>query len=126
MQTSITFSEKAANRVKRLIEDEGDPNLCLRVFISGGGCNGFSYGFTFDDSRAEDDAVIERAGVLMLVDAMSYPYLDGADVDYVEDLSGAQFVVSNPNAAATCGCGSSLSLLKLPSVGALLTGIYCT
>lgn len=110
MQTSITFSERAANRVKRLIEDEGDPNLCLRVFISGGGCNGFSYGFTFDDSRADDDAVIERAGVLMLVDAMSYPYLDGADVDYIEDLSGAQFVVSNPNAAATCGCGSSFSL----------------
>ncbi len=110
MQTSITFSEKAANKVKRLIEDEGDPSLCLRVFISGGGCNGFSYGSIFDDTRAEDDAVIERGGVVMLVDAMSYPYLDGADVDYIEDLSGAQFVVSNPNAAATCGCGSSFSL----------------
>ena len=95
---------------RRLIEEEGDPSLCLRVFISGGGCNGFSYVFTFDDTQAEDDAVIERCGVLMLVDAMSYPYLDGADVDYVEDLSGAQFVVSNPNAAATCGCGSSFSL----------------
>ena len=91
--------------MKRLIEDEGDPSLCLRVFISGGGCNGFSYGFTFDDSRAEDDAVIERDGVVMLVDAMSYPYLDGADVDYIEDLSGAQFVVSNPNAAATVAAG---------------------
>ena len=110
MQNSITFSEKAANKVRRLIEEEGDSSLCLRVFISGGGCNGFSYGFTFDDTQAEDDAVIERGGVLTLVDAMSYPYLDGADVDYVEDLSGAQFVVSNPNAAATCGCGSSFSL----------------
>ena len=110
MQNSITFSEKAANKVRRLIEEEGDSSLCLRVFICGGGCNGFSYGFTFDDTQAEDDAVIERGGVLMLVDAMSYPYLDGADVDYVEDLSGAQFVVSNPNAAATCGCGSSFSL----------------
>ena len=110
METEITFSERAASKVKRLIEDEGDAQLCLRVFITGGGCNGFSYGFTFDDAQAEDDAVVEQSGVRMLVDSMSYPYLAGADVDYVEDLSGAQFTVSNPNAAATCGCGSSFSL----------------
>lgn len=110
MHADIEFSEKAASKVKRLIEDEGDPLLCLRVFITGGGCNGFSYGFTFDDTPAEDDAVIERLGVRMLVDAMSYPYLAGSDIDYVEDLAGAQFTVSNPNASATCGCGSSFSL----------------
>lgn len=110
MHADIAFSERAAGKVKRLIEDEGDPLLCLRVFITGGGCNGFSYGFTFDDTPAEDDAVIERSGVRMLVDAMSYPYLVGSDIDYVEDLSGSQFTVSNPNASATCGCGSSFSL----------------
>lgn len=110
MQTDITFTVKAAQKVKRLIEEEGDAGLCLRVFVTGGGCNGFSYGFTFDDGQAEDDAVIEREGVKMLIDSMSYPYLVGADVDYIEDLAGAQFTVSNPNAAATCGCGSSFSL----------------
>lgn len=110
MQPEIELSEKAAKKVESLITAEGDPSLCLRVFITGGGCNGFSYGFTFDDTQAEDDAVIEKFGVRMLVDAMSYPYLVGADVDYVEDLSGSQFTVMNPNAAATCGCGSSFSL----------------
>ncbi|MEL0047247.1 MAG: iron-sulfur cluster insertion protein ErpA [Gammaproteobacteria bacterium] len=110
MQPEIALSEKAAKKVEHLIAEEGDPSLCLRVFITGGGCNGFSYGFTFDDTAAEDDAVIEKSGVRMLVDAMSYPYLVGADVDYVEDLSGSQFTVMNPNAAATCGCGSSFSL----------------
>ena len=110
MQADIDFSERAASKVKSLIEAEGDSRLCLRVFITGGGCNGVSYGFTFDDTLAEDDAVFERLGVRMLVDAMSYPYLAGADSDYVEDLAGAQFTVSNPNASATCGCGSSFSL----------------
>lgn len=110
MQAEIELSDKAALKVQRLIEEEGDASLCLRVFITGGGCNGFSYGFTFDDAQADDDAVIEKNGVRMLVDAMSYPYLVGADVDYVEDLAGAQFTVMNPNAAATCGCGSSFSL----------------
>ena len=89
---------------------EGDDGLHLRVFITGGGCNGFSYGFTFDDEVAQDDALIEKAGVGLVVDAMSYPYLEGAEVDYVEDLSGAQFVVTNPNAASTCGCGNSFSI----------------
>jgi iron-sulfur cluster insertion protein len=110
MQAEITFSESAAVKVKRLIDQDGDSSLKLRVFITGGGCNGFSYGFTFDSKVAEDDATVERAGVTMLVDAMSYPYLTGAEVDYVEDLNGSQFVVTNPNASATCGCGSSFAI----------------
>ncbi len=110
MDTNIAFSDRAAAKVKSLIEADGDDSLQLRVFITGGGCNGFSYGFTFDDDVAEDDAVITRQGVAMVVDAMSYPYLDGSEVDYVEDLNGAQFIVTNPNAAATCGCGNSFSI----------------
>ena len=110
MDTNIAFSDRAAAKVKSLIEADGDASLQLRVFITGGGCNGFSYGFTFDDDVAEDDAVITRQGVAMVVDAMSYPYLDGSEVDYVEDLNGAQFIVTNPNAAATCGCGNSFSI----------------
>ncbi len=110
MQANIIFSDRAADKVKTLIAAEGDDALRLRVFITGGGCNGFSYGFTFDEDVAEDDAVIENDGVSMVVDAMSYPYLQGAQVDYVEDLNGAQFVVTNPNAASTCGCGNSFSL----------------
>lgn len=110
MDTNIAFSDRAASKVKSLIEADGDASLRLRVFITGGGCNGFSYGFTFDEDVAEDDAVVNRGGVSMVVDAMSYPYLDGSEVDYVEDLNGAQFVVTNPNAAATCGCGNSFSI----------------
>ncbi len=110
MQANIDFSDKAAAKVKALMAQEGDDALRLRVFITGGGCNGFSYGFTFDEDVAEDDAVIDNDGVTMVVDAMSYPYLEGSVVDYVEDLNGAQFVVSNPNAASTCGCGNSFSL----------------
>jgi iron-sulfur cluster insertion protein len=110
VQTNIDFSPAAASKVKMLISEDGDQSLRLRVFISGGGCNGFSYGFTFDDDVAEDDALIEQDGVEMVVDAMSYPYLAGARVDYVEDLSGSQFIVTNPNAASTCGCGNSFSI----------------
>jgi len=110
VDTNIAFSDRAASKVKSLIEADGDASLRLRVFITGGGCNGFSYGFTFDEDVAEDDAVVNRGGVSMVVDAMSYPYLDGSEVDYVEDLNGAQFVVTNPNAAATCGCGNSFSI----------------
>ena len=110
MHANIIFSDRAAAKVKALIAAQGDDALRLRVFITGGGCNGFSYGFTFDEDVAEDDAVIENDGVSMVVDAMSYPYLEGAQVDYVEDLNGAQFVVTNPNAASTCGCGNSFSL----------------
>ncbi len=109
MQANIAFSERAAKKVKSLMDQEGEA-LNLRVFITGGGCNGFSYGFTFDEDVADDDAVVESLGVSMLVDSMSYPYLEGAEVDYVEDLNGAQFVVTNPNADSTCGCGNSFSI----------------
>jgi iron-sulfur cluster insertion protein len=107
---TLAISDVAAGKVRELIEDEGNPDLKLRVFVTGGGCSGFSYGFTFDDERAEDDASVERDGVTVLVDPMSYPYLAGAQIDYREDLSGAQFVIDNPNAASTCGCGNSFAL----------------
>ena len=110
MTQHITLSDNAVTKVSQLLDDEGDQGLKLRVFVTGGGCNGFSYGFTFDDDVAEDDAVVELEGVGVLVDAMSYPYLQGALVDYVEDLNGAQFVVTNPNASATCGCGNSFAI----------------
>lgn len=106
----INLSDSALRKVQGLLESEGNPELKLRVFISGGGCSGFSYGFTFDDEVAEDDAVIERDGVTLLVDSLSYEYLLGSQVDYKEDLSGAQFVVINPNAASTCGCGNSFAI----------------
>ena len=106
----IQFSGRAADKVASLIEDDGNDLLKLRVFITGGGCSGFSYGFTFDEDVAEDDAVIERDGVTMLVDAMSYQYLAGAEIDYREDLQGSQFVVTNPNASSTCGCGNSFAI----------------
>ena len=108
-QAEIALSERAATKVRQLIEEEGD-DLKLRVFITGGGCSGFSYGFTFDEAVADDDAVLERDGVTMVVDSLSYPYLSGSVVDYQEDLQGAQFVVSNPNAASTCGCGNSFAI----------------
>ena len=110
MDVDIQFSARAAGKVRELIEDEGNAALKLRVFITGGGCSGFSYGFTFDDGADDDDAVIERDGVTALVDAMSYQYLIGAEIDYREDLAGAQFVVTNPNASSTCGCGNSFSI----------------
>ncbi|MEQ8692211.1 MAG: iron-sulfur cluster insertion protein ErpA [Pseudomonadales bacterium] len=110
MQANIQFSDRAAAKVRTLIEAEGDEELRLRVFVTGGGCNGFSYGFTFDDDVAEDDAMVENEGVAMVIDSMSYPYLEGSEVDYVEDLNGSQFVVSNPNAQSTCGCGNSFAI----------------
>ena len=110
MNTGIQFSSRAAGKVRELIEGEGLPGLKLRVFITGGGCSGFSYGFTFDETAAEDDAVVERDGVTALIDPMSYQYLTGAEIDYKEDLSGAQFVVANPNASSTCGCGNSFAI----------------
>lgn len=106
----ISLSDSAMRKVRQLLEDEDSTDLKLRVFISGGGCSGFSYGFTFDDDVAEDDAVFERDGVTLLVDSLSYEYLLGSQVDYKEDLSGAQFVVTNPNAASTCGCGNSFAV----------------
>jgi len=110
MTPDIHFSERAAGKVRALIEDEGNFDLKLRVFIAGGGCSGFSYGFTFDEDATDDDAVVEKDGVTMVVDPMSYQYLVGATIDYKEDLQGAQFVVENPNAASTCGCGNSFAI----------------
>jgi iron-sulfur cluster insertion protein len=107
---TLRISEAAAAKVRELIEDEGNLGLKLRVFVTGGGCSGFSYGFTFDEDAAEDDATVEREGVTVLVDPMSYPYLVGSVIDYREDLSGAQFVIDNPNAASTCGCGNSFAI----------------
>lgn len=110
MQADIAFSDQAADKVRQLIAAEGNHALKLRVFVAGGGCSGFSYGFTFDDEVAGDDAVVEQGGVTLLVDPLSYQYLLGSEIDYVEDLQGAQFVVNNPNAASTCGCGNSFAI----------------
>jgi len=106
----VEMTPSALTKVKSLVEEEGNPDLKLRVYITGGGCSGFQYGFAFDELAAEDDALIDQEGVSLLVDAMSYPYLIGAKVDYREDLQGAKFVVENPNAASTCGCGASFSI----------------
>lgn len=109
-QAPIEFTDSAATKVAGLIAEEGNPGLKLRVYITGGGCSGFQYGFTFDEEVAEDDTVIEKNGVTVLIDSMSIPYLSGAEIDYKEDLSGARFVIRNPNARTTCGCGSSFSV----------------
>jgi len=106
----ILFTDSAADKVKDLLIDEGNPNLKLRVFVQGGGCSGFQYGFTFDEDVSEDDTTLEKNGVKLLVDPMSFQYLLGAEIDYKEDLEGAQFVIRNPNATTTCGCGSSFSV----------------
>jgi iron-sulfur cluster insertion protein len=106
----LEFSENAARKVKSLIEEEKNPNLKLRVFITGGGCSGFQYGFTFDETVNEGDTQVEKGGVTLLVDPMSIQYLTGAEIDYTEGLEGAQFVIRNPNATTTCGCGSSFSV----------------
>ncbi len=105
----LVFTDAAAIKVKSLIDEEGNPELKLRVFVQGGGCSGFQYGFTFDEETAEDDTVLQKGGVTLLVDAMSLQYLMGAEIDYKDDLDGAQFVIKNPNASSTCGCGSSFS-----------------
>ncbi|HFE39295.1 MAG TPA: iron-sulfur cluster insertion protein ErpA [Gammaproteobacteria bacterium] len=106
----LEFSEAAANKVKALIEEEGNPDLMLRVFVTGGGCSGFQYGFSFDEVVGEGDTQIEKNGVQLLIDPMSFQYLSGAEIDYKEGLEGAQFVIRNPNATTTCGCGSSFSV----------------
>jgi iron-sulfur cluster insertion protein len=110
MPAPLNFSDAAAAKVKELIEEEGNPDLKLRVFVQGGGCSGFQYGFTFDEVANEDDAAMEKNGVTLLIDSMSYQYLVGAEIDYKEDLEGSQFVIKNPNATTTCGCGSSFSV----------------
>jgi iron-sulfur cluster insertion protein len=106
----LVFTQAAARKVARLIEEEGKPQLMLRLYIQGGGCSGFQYGFTFDENLTEGDAEVVTDGVKLLIDPMSLQYLMGAEVDYVEGLQGAQFVVRNPNANTTCGCGSSFSV----------------
>lgn len=108
--TPLDFTEDAAVKVRGLIEDEQNPNLKLRVYISGGGCSGFSYGFTFDETQNDDDTVVTKDAVTLLVDSMSFQYLVGSRIDYLEDLQGARFVIENPNATTTCGCGSSFSV----------------
>ncbi|AXS79069.1 iron-sulfur cluster insertion protein ErpA [Dechloromonas sp. HYN0024] len=107
--TPFVFTDSAAGKVKELIEEEGNPDLKLRVFVTGGGCSGFQYGFTFDEEVNEDDTTMEKNGVTLLIDPMSYQYLVGAEIDYSEGLEGSQFVIRNPNATSTCGCGSSFS-----------------
>ena len=108
--TPIVFTDAAALKVRELISEEDNPDLKLRVFISGGGCSGFQYGFTFDEQTEEGDSSVENQGVTLVVDPMSVQYLMGAEIDYKEDLQGAQFIIRNPNATTTCGCGSSFTV----------------
>lgn len=110
IQDPLLFTDNAANKVRQLIDEEGNADLKLRVFVSGGGCSGFQYGFTFDEIINEDDTVLVRNGVQLLIDPMSFQYLVGAEIDYTEGIEGAQFVIKNPNATTTCGCGSSFSV----------------
>ena len=110
MTPPLEFTDRAAAKVAELLSEENNHALKLRVFISGGGCSGFQYGFTFDDCEEEGDTVIRNGGVALLVDPMSVQYLMGAEIDYKEDLQGATFVIRNPNASTTCGCGSSFSV----------------
>ena len=105
----LVFTDAAADKVKNLIEEEKNDSLKLRVFVSGGGCSGFQYGFTFDENVQDGDTRVEKNGVTLLVDPMSFQYLTGAEIDYKEDLEGSQFVIKNPTATTTCGCGSSFS-----------------
>ncbi len=106
----LLFTDSAALKVKQLIEEENNDSLMLRVFVQGGGCSGFQYGFTFDENLQDGDTILEKLGVKLLIDPMSYQYLVGAEIDYTEGLEGAQFVIRNPNATTTCGCGSSFSV----------------
>ena len=106
----MTFSDAAAAKVRALIQEEDNSNLKLRVFVTGGGCSGFEYGFTFDEDVEDDDTRIDNEDVALLVDALSYQYLSGSVIDYREDLQGSRFTVENPNATTTCGCGNSFSL----------------
>lgn len=107
---SLVFTDAAAAKVSELIREESNPNLKLRVFVQGGGCSGFQYGFTFDENLEEGDTRVENGGVTLLIDPMSIQYLAGAEIDYKEDIEGAQFVIRNPNATTTCGCGSSFNM----------------
>ncbi len=106
----LLVSDNAIAKVKSLVEEEGNPDLKLRVFVTGGGCSGFQYGFAFEEVSADDDAAIEKDGVTVIIDSLSYPYLVGASLDYEEGLQGSRFKIENPNASSTCGCGSSFSI----------------
>ena len=106
----FVLTDSAVAKVRELMREEANDNLKLRVFVTGGGCSGFQYGFSFDEDMAEDDTEFQKGGVSLLVDAMSYQYLVGAEIDYTEGLEGSQFVIKNPNATSTCGCGSSFSV----------------
>lgn len=109
MPSPLVLTDSATDKIRQLIAEENNPGLMLRVFVSGGGCSGFQYGFTFEEKANEDDTRVEKDGVTLLIDPLSYQYLTGAEIDYKEDLNGAQFVIKNPNARTTCGCGSSFS-----------------
>jgi iron-sulfur cluster insertion protein len=108
--STLNLTARAVDKVRELIAEEGNQSLMLRVYITGGGCSGFQYGFSFDEDSADDDTRVEKDGVVVLVDPMSYQYLVGAEVDYTEGLEGSRFIVVNPNAATTCGCGASFSI----------------
>lgn len=110
MSEPLIFTDSAAAKVKELIDEEGNPDLKLRVFINGGGCSGFQYGFTFEEDVNDDDTKVEKGGVTLLVDPLSFQYLVGAEIDYTEGLQGSQFVIKNPNAKTSCGCGSSFGV----------------
>ncbi len=110
MQENITLSDSAANKVRELVLEEQNPDLKLRVYIIGGGCSGFQYGFAFEEESEDGDFIVDNEGVEMMIDPMSYPYLINSVVDYKEDLQGSRFVIENPNAKTTCGCGSSFSI----------------
>ena len=109
-ETDVVFTSAAASKVRELLDEENNPALKLRVFVTGGGCSGFKYGFTFDENSEEGDLAVENGGVTLLVDPMSLQYLMGAEIDYKDDVDGAQFVIRNPNATTTCGCGSSFAV----------------
>lgn len=106
----LLLTERAIGKLQALVQEEGNADLKLRVYVTGGGCSGFQYGFSFDDAVAEDDLVVEKEGIAVLVDPLSYQYVVGAEVDYQEGLEGSRFLINNPNAATTCGCGSSFSI----------------
>lgn len=109
-QPPLIISDAVVSKVGELLAEENDPNLRLRIFVTGGGCSGFQYGFSFDDAAKEDDLEVERGAIKVLVDAMSLQYLAGAEIDYEDSLEGSRFVIRNPNATSTCGCGSSFSV----------------
>jgi iron-sulfur cluster assembly accessory protein len=110
MPVTLEVTDSASAKVKALVEEEGNDALKLRVFVTGGGCSGFQYGFSFDDDIAEDDSLFDKNGITVVVDPLSYQYIVGATVDYMEGLEGSRFVVNNPNASTTCGCGASFSI----------------